>query len=277
MGSTRNGGGGAQEREGRALNSSPHRNRERAVKEEVAKSFRNPSGKEAPAEKTVGVVRPAPETDMVSVMDDPEDCVSGRHSHEWTMEETSEPGGGGVSHRWIVSSKVGDIRSPVGRRGRGGVVRREEGARGLVGLGQPDEIKVGELEAGKGDRGARRIGRGEREGETLEGGENGGGRGEVRNNDTSVSREARRAKERGERVRLTTSNGIGASLNSGSSGGVGLGIPDCQGGEEREINGRRRIGEGTEVPKRGDGVGGGDKTRNRGGSGGDSQGEGPVG
>ena len=104
MGSTRNGGGGAQERDGRALDSSPHRDRERAVKEEVAKSFRNPSGKEAPAEKTVGVVRPAPETDMVSVMDDPEDCVSGRHSHEWTMEETSEPGGGGVSHLWIVSS-----------------------------------------------------------------------------------------------------------------------------------------------------------------------------
>ena len=57
MGSTRNGGGGAQERDGRALDSSPHRDRERAVKEEVAKSFRNPSGKETPAEKTIGVVR----------------------------------------------------------------------------------------------------------------------------------------------------------------------------------------------------------------------------
>ena len=105
---------GEKQSDGPAMDRSPHWGRERAVKKEVTESFRNPPGKETPAEETVGVVRPAPETNMVSDVDDPEKRVSSRHSHEGTMEETSEPGGGGVSHRWIVSSKVGDIRSPVG-------------------------------------------------------------------------------------------------------------------------------------------------------------------
>ena len=98
MGSTRNGGGRAQEGKSRAVDRSPHRNREGAVKEEVTEGFRNTTGQETPAEEAMGVVRSAAVTNMVSVVDDPEQRVSGRHGHEGTMEETSEPRGGAVSH-----------------------------------------------------------------------------------------------------------------------------------------------------------------------------------
>ena len=85
MGSARNGGGRTQEREGRAVDRSPHRNRERAVKEEVTEGLRNTAGKETAAEEAVSVPRPAAVTNMVSVVDYPEQRVSGRHGHEGTM------------------------------------------------------------------------------------------------------------------------------------------------------------------------------------------------
>ena len=98
MGSSRDGGGRAQEREGCTVDRSPHRNRERAVKEKVTEGLRNTAGKKTAAEEAVSMPRPAAVTNMVSVVDDPEQRVSGRHGHEGTMEETSEPRGGVVSH-----------------------------------------------------------------------------------------------------------------------------------------------------------------------------------
>ena len=56
-----------------------------------------------------------------------------------------------------------------------------------------------------------------------------------------------------------------------------MGVPDSKGGKEGDVDGGGGAGEGGEVTKGRDRVGGRDKTRHWGGSRGDSQGEGPVG
>ena len=64
--------------------------------------------------------------------------------------------------------EVSNVRRPVGRRSRWHVVRREEGARGGVGLSEADEVEMGQLEASERDRGASRVGSREREGDAME-------------------------------------------------------------------------------------------------------------
>ena len=96
-----------------------------------------------------------------------------------------------MGHCGDASRKVCDVRRPVRRGSRGGMVRRQEGAGGGIRLGEPYEVEVGELETGKGDRGAGRIGGGEGESEAMKSGENGRGGGKIRDNDASVSGEPR--------------------------------------------------------------------------------------
>ena len=83
--------GGQREGEGRAVDRSPNGGREGAVKQEMAESLRDPTRQEAVAEEAVGMGRTAAETKMVSVVDDPEQRVSGGHGHEGTMQEGGEP------------------------------------------------------------------------------------------------------------------------------------------------------------------------------------------
>ena len=63
---------GEKQSDGPAMDRSPHWGRERAVKKEVTEGFRDPTGQETPAEETMRVIRTAAETNMVSVVDDPE-------------------------------------------------------------------------------------------------------------------------------------------------------------------------------------------------------------
>ena len=70
------------------------------------------------------------------------------------------------------------------------MVRRQEGAGGGIRLGEPYEVEVGELETGKGNRGAGRIGGGEGEGETVKGREDRRGGGKIRDDDAGVSGES---------------------------------------------------------------------------------------
>ena len=84
-------GGGAEEGEGRAMDRSPDGGREGAVQQEMALSLGDPTRQETAAEEAVGVGGTAAETNMVSVVDDTEQRVSGRHGHEGTMKEGGKP------------------------------------------------------------------------------------------------------------------------------------------------------------------------------------------
>ena len=137
-------------------------------------------------------------------------------------------------------------------------------------MSEADEVEVGELEAGKGDRGPDRIRSREREGDTVERWEDRGGGGEVRDDEAGVGQEARGAQQRREGVRLATRNRTCASLDGRLSSRVGLSVPNRERRKERKVHGWSRGGQGAEVAERGDGMGGRDETRDRRSSGGDS-------
>ena len=132
------------------------------------------------------------------------------------------------------------------------MVRRQEGAGGGIRLGEPYEVEVGELETGKGNRGAGRIGGGEREGETVKSREDRRGGGKIRDDDAGVSGEPGGAQNRRARVRFPTGNSVGPGLNSRFGSRVSLGVPNRKGSKEGDVDGGGGAGEGGEVTKRRD-------------------------